>query len=166
METTFRRMVVIPEQEYINLKKKIQPQQKEIGVDIEQKLQAHKAIEEQHMEENSKPQPSPPTPLPLSLIKTAIEKFPIQRRARAAAILKQLENNNQIKWDDNGQLIDDEEGVISNSHILDLIYYATHTEKQAKANQPSPPGWSQIKPHLPPKTKKRTHDQQTGWISL
>lgn len=157
-------MVLLPENEYSRLKQ-YEPKVKSLEVDknnvsTDQKLYAQKMIEERIMREAneekpvSKPLPvtsTSPSLLPFGYIKKSIEKFPLQRRARALALFSQLRYASALTWDSKGQMIDPDtnDGMpILGSNILDLIHYATNTPNQLHRLQP-PIGWDTFRQNVP-----------------
>ena len=71
------------------------------------------------------------TSLPVSYLRNSIDKFPIARRSKANSILQQIEGST-LKWDEVGQIKNEQSLTIYGSHILDLIFYSTHSIHQRK----------------------------------
>jgi len=69
--------------------------------------------------------------------------IPKTYRDKAAALLKYLQSDKDIKWDDRGQLIIGGQ-VIPNSHIVDLMHDALRSRKKVDRAK----GWRELSSHL------------------
>jgi len=156
-----RRMMLIPEQEYARLKAATSNTTSStinhhLPADLQQKILANSQVEEQRKDRSLAVMQAAPIkgpPMAVSYITAALDKFALQRRKRAHDVFQRVHQNNRLEWDENGEVAIDAK-PISGSHLLDLLYFATNTLRQAAGEVP-PIGWELFKDMLPPMLQQR-----------
>lgn len=176
-----KRMVLISENDYNKfkiLKTSTTPEDiTKLAPDQEQKLAVSNMIEEKltHVAPEKLPKLER---LSLDLIKTSIAKFPMNRRMKALKILQIIDQSKDYSWDERGQIIA-ANNVVPASNIIDILYFATNTDKQL-LSQPMPTGWKEVVTLIKPEisktttrrkvlskpTKKRKIATPLEWVSL
>jgi len=145
MDNPFRRMIVLPEDEYNQLKYKRQDDKEpywpwDTSVEREQKLYAlslrkHRESDDGGVSSSGKRD--------TTSIQSDIDLFPTSSRNRAQRLLATLKTHApaNIDWTEKGEVSFGPYGsTLSGSNLKDLIYHAT----SAKQRSSSPFGWSEF----------------------
>ena len=146
----YQRMVLLNETEYARLVKQmaVPPEQAKSSLppDQLQKINAHALEEEIRLVEQSQ-KPTEETASPSQpMLRTIIDKFPLQSRARGHSVLQKLLAA-AVSWDDKGQVKLADDDSIVGSNIVDLIHYASNTSSKTRL---TPVGWENIASLLGP----------------
>jgi hypothetical protein len=151
MDSQYKRMVVLPETEYVQLKQfSLKANRSELPIwpeeersnEREQKLYALSLAKRRDAVDSTDPIDDKPKETDFS---HAITLFPVSFRARAKRLLSILEKNkpSEIQWDDTGEATLSRHGSpIVGSNIVDLIHHATALKQRQDI---MPKGWAQFK---------------------
>lgn len=147
----YRKMVLIPMEDYQNLRKELLYQQApELTKDLykvhdshanlptDQRLQLEGEVISQHIQQNMNPtiQSIPqtivsPQVLDDSIIMSHLKSFGKINKARANQIYQHLKAY-KIQWNEMGQLLDSSSAPIPDSNIVECIDYITNTNRKAR----------------------------------
>jgi len=151
----YQRMVLLNENEYARLVKQTavpsEQSKSSLPPDQLQKINAHALEEEIRLVEQNRKPPEETASPSQPLLRTIIDKFPLQARARGHTVLQKLLAA-AITWDDKGQVKLAEGDSIVGSNIVDLIHYASNPSSKTRL---SPVGWENIVSLLGPPPSAR-----------
>jgi hypothetical protein len=168
-DSPYSRMILISEADFNTIKKRLIVDdslfQADLTPDQAVKVYAHNRLQNKRkmytMEETTQTLPSPSPPLKSEALVSsisqtentvsdeqlkqsiilAINTFPKYCRAKGRVLLELLTAHKPLPWNDKGQILDDNNQPIVNSHILDLIRYTA----DARIKVGPPVGWIQMK---------------------
>lgn len=144
MSSSYRNMVLIPVQEYQNLRKQILYQQDpELTKDLyqvkdttshlptDEKMILEGEVLRQHFKSNDItpiPNETPNVDLDDNIIVNNLQSFGKPNKLRSNQIYQHLKRH-KIHWNELGQLLSSDNTPIPNSNIIELIDYITNTKK-------------------------------------
>lgn len=155
MESAYKRMILLPEAEYVQLKQ-INPTAPlstqwspvpELHNERDQKLYAYNLAKQresiaQANLESSTTTASATNPASRNNFESEIDLFPTTFRSRAKRLMSLLEKNQpqEIDWMDNGEVIFGRHGSpLHGTNLVDLLFHATSTRRRKNF---IPQGWS------------------------